>query len=254
MTSYTEQFIRKRLDVQPNPCKTGGMPNDTESPKLSRPERNFAAEVKRLREEAGWSQTELAERLRRQDLPYVNQATVSRIENASRPVRLMEAQAISAVFRVTVAQMTDPDASDVFLGLMEINERQDRTVLVTFKDSLREVARRQVVAEHEGRTLSKMAADRSTTDPEMLHRYDNLILNRRNFAEMNLQAEARSLIEQGRKDGSSAIRSMADSRTVVHLEESESERKLRDTAEDLSAKLREKSMVAREAQGSSQRG
>ena len=71
-------------------------------------ETHFAKNVKIVREQRGMSQEQLAELMREAGLPYVSQSTVSRIEKLTRPVRMMEAQALSTVFDVPVSQLISP--------------------------------------------------------------------------------------------------------------------------------------------------
>lgn len=71
-------------------------------------EGNFAANVKRLREDRGWSQGEMAQRLEEHGLAGFHQTTISRIEKRERSIRLGEARTYSAAFNVPIEQLLTP--------------------------------------------------------------------------------------------------------------------------------------------------
>lgn len=68
----------------------------------------FAASVKRLREEKGWSQGELAKRMNRAGFDGFHQTTISRIEKGDRPVRIGEARALARALGTLVGIMIAP--------------------------------------------------------------------------------------------------------------------------------------------------
>lgn len=68
----------------------------------------FAANVKALREERGWSQGELASRLRDAGLESFHPTTVVRMEKGERLVRLGEARVIADVLGTLVGVMVAP--------------------------------------------------------------------------------------------------------------------------------------------------
>lgn len=74
-------------------------------PRGAREEANFVANMRRLREEQGWSQGEMAKRMQDAGWSEFHQTTISRIEKGSRPVRLGEARGIAGVFGALVGQM-----------------------------------------------------------------------------------------------------------------------------------------------------
>ena len=76
----------------------------------------FAANVKRLRERAGWSQGELARRMVAAGRDGFHQTTISRIEKNERPVRISEAIGLAEVFDTTVTNMVAPPAEWQILG------------------------------------------------------------------------------------------------------------------------------------------
>lgn len=72
-------------------------------------EANFVANMKRLRESHGWSQGELAKRMKVAGWDKFHQTTISRIEQGVQPVRLGEARGIADALGATVDQMVLDD-------------------------------------------------------------------------------------------------------------------------------------------------
>lgn len=68
----------------------------------------FAQSVKRLREEKGWSQGELAKRMSKAGFDGFHQTTISRIEKGDRPVRIGEARGLARVLGTLVGIMIAP--------------------------------------------------------------------------------------------------------------------------------------------------
>lgn len=68
-------------------------------------EANFVANMKRLRADRGWSQGELAKRMKVAGWDKFHQTTISRIEQGVQPVRLGEARGIADALGTTVDQM-----------------------------------------------------------------------------------------------------------------------------------------------------
>jgi len=166
-------------------------------------EKNFAEEFKRERESRSWSQDELARRMRLCNLPYVTQATVSRIENLVRPVRLMEAQAVRLIFKRSVYSMTNPDPRDVMLNMIKVDDSRDREHYVTFKDSLRKTILAQMRAADDVEKISHLYED-SDLDPDAASKVRIVKTNRQNFAEMRILSEAADIVSMARR-GSAAI-------------------------------------------------
>lgn len=164
---------------------------EKESPKrLSREEVNFADQVRTLREDNGWSQEDLADRLRKANLEYINQTTVSRIENKTRPVRLMEAQALSRIFGRTVHTMTNPDSREIMLIFAEQTDGTARRAYVAFKNAAAEMSRVQLSAHGEIDHLRQIFGTGEGLDPETRVRFDGLMRNLENFTKINALSEA----------------------------------------------------------------
>jgi len=68
-------------------------------------ERRFAENMRRYREAKGWSQGELARRVREAGLENFHQTTISRIEKGERPIRLGEARVIAQVLKKSLTRL-----------------------------------------------------------------------------------------------------------------------------------------------------
>lgn len=71
-------------------------------------EARFAENMRRRREVNGWSQGELARRMREAGWDAFHQTTISRVENGERPVRLGEARAIAQVLGTGLTMLLQP--------------------------------------------------------------------------------------------------------------------------------------------------
>ena len=96
-------------------------------------ELRFREAMQNLRNARGWSQGELARRMVAEGWKDFHQATISRIEKGSRPVRLGEARAIARILDVPLSSMlaheAKAEAYSDFLNLMAVIY-EDRTALV----------------------------------------------------------------------------------------------------------------------------
>jgi transcriptional regulator with XRE-family HTH domain len=90
----------------------------------------FVENMRRLREKARMTQTDLAKALKARGLPF-HQPTIQRIENGDRPVRLNEAFAIADELDCDLETMTShliSEAEDITLGMERIS-RAYRSIL-----------------------------------------------------------------------------------------------------------------------------
>ncbi|MFI5729177.1 multiprotein-bridging factor 1 family protein [Kribbella sp. NPDC051587] len=86
------------------------MPRNVESVEPGTDEALFAENMRRRREELGWSQGELARKMQDAGWENFHQTTVSRIEKGERPIRLNEARGLAGVMDAAVAEMLRPPA------------------------------------------------------------------------------------------------------------------------------------------------
>ena len=81
--------------------------------RLTTPADEFRNGVRRARERKGWTQTDLAKRLRTQTEFPATQSTVSRIESGDRAVTIDEAFALADVLDVAPAALIAPEPPDL---------------------------------------------------------------------------------------------------------------------------------------------
>lgn len=73
----------------------------------------FGRRVERLRERNGWSQTELARKMKERGFDAFHQTTISRVEKGERPVRLGEAVAFADIFGRPLESMLAAPSAEV---------------------------------------------------------------------------------------------------------------------------------------------
>ncbi|MDQ0117444.1 transcriptional regulator with XRE-family HTH domain [Pseudarthrobacter defluvii] len=96
-----------------------------------------------LREERGWSQSELARRMTEAGWPKYTQMTVSRTEKGERPIRLNEAEALAQVFGIEMFELWLPRKLRRYsTELHEVEKRQAQLR----KDVLQLISRQETVA------------------------------------------------------------------------------------------------------------
>jgi transcriptional regulator with XRE-family HTH domain len=97
------------------------------------PEQLVGRLVRQLRQGRGWSQQEVAEKMRAYGYQW-SQATVTRLESASRPIRVNELADLAMLFEVHVTQFLNPEKSVVWDDLdgleREIEELSAKRVAV----------------------------------------------------------------------------------------------------------------------------
>jgi transcriptional regulator with XRE-family HTH domain len=172
--------------------------------KLTQPERRFAEQVRKLREDRGWSQSELADQMIGEGISYANASTISRIESAVRPVRMIEAQALSRLFKRTVEGMMHPDGREAFVEIFGANDMRRRMEFAHFKEAAHDLGRAQVYTFDEIAELKRLFSEGSIDDPQLRSRYEHVLANLEQFAAIDLEAEAADTIRAARSQ--SAVR------------------------------------------------
>ncbi len=132
--------------------------NATEN--LPTPEQLVARQVRLLRQGRGWSQQEVAEKMRAYGYQW-SQATVTRLESASRPIRLNELADLAILFSVPVTQFLESRDLDFQWDDLEALESEiasltkERDVLKAELDEKRYLA--MVATEREGAAAAALA-------------------------------------------------------------------------------------------------
>ena len=112
-------------------------------------EMHFIASVKRIREELGWSQGELAKRMSDSGWEGFHQTTISRIEKGERPVRLGEARGLAKALGALVGQMILPDEESKTLRDLELSVMRVEQAAKDLAYSAHDLLGQQTVLEHD---------------------------------------------------------------------------------------------------------
>lgn len=96
--------------------------------------------VKALRVARGWSQQELATRMRDQGQPW-RQTTVAKTEAADRPIRVNEAASLAAVFGITVGDLLTVPIDDYHLASATVHLAEVRTLAEAAQQRVSELER-----------------------------------------------------------------------------------------------------------------
>lgn len=161
-------------------------------------ERNFARQVRRLREKRGWNQTQLVEAVQQAGVRYMNQSTLSRIENLTRPVRLVEAEAIAKVFGRSISSMTDPEGPAGWMVLFHDMHEAARMVYTQFREVVYDIGAQQAGAEEQLEALRTVDPD--SLEPEARDQYEFLLVNLEQFVGIQLVDQARALVDEAKHD------------------------------------------------------
>lgn len=100
------------------------------------PEQLAARQLRLLRQGRGWSQHEVAEKMQAYGYRW-SQATVTRLESASRPIRLNELADLAILYGVPIAQLLESDVPDFEGDDLHALEREIVN-LTAQRDGLRE--------------------------------------------------------------------------------------------------------------------
>jgi transcriptional regulator with XRE-family HTH domain len=136
------------------------------------PEQQVARYLRLLRQGHGWSQQDVAEKMKPYGYQW-SQATVTRLESASRPIRINELTALATLYSIPVTQLleiqlTGSDFDDLDALEKEIASLTERRNALI--ENLEEARYKRMVAqEYEGALASSLA--RLTARLESLMRW-----------------------------------------------------------------------------------
>lgn len=133
-------------------------------------EANFIAAVKRIREEQGWSQGELARRMAESGWEGFHQTTISRIEKGERPVRLGEARGLAKALGALVGQMILPPDESKTLRDLELAVMSVECSAKELARSAEELITNQTTLKHELAEASEVSID-GDMDAWIVERY-----------------------------------------------------------------------------------
>jgi transcriptional regulator with XRE-family HTH domain len=127
---------------------------------VPRPEQIVARHIRLLRQGRGWSQQEVAEKMRPYGYEW-SQATVTRLESATRPIRLNELADLATLFGVPVTQFLESRGPGSGWDDLEALDNELASLTAerdALKAQLDEACyRAMVAAEYEGSLRAQMA-------------------------------------------------------------------------------------------------
>lgn len=169
--------------------------SEVEEADYNRHEHRFREEMKRRREGHGWSQGELADRMRTYGAAHANQMMVSRVEKGLRPIRMTEALAVAAAFGTTFDRFISRSEFDDYIDDLELYiAAEQRALLEVRRAADVYFERQQAVAEvlEDARTRVPAVADTTRERREL-----NMMIRRLEYvvehplSEAIAQSEAR---------------------------------------------------------------
>jgi len=86
-------------------------PDERAPADMPTPEQLVGRQLRLLRQARGWSQQEVAEKMRPFGYEW-SQATVTRLESATRPIRLNELADLALLYGVPIEQFLEPEVQD----------------------------------------------------------------------------------------------------------------------------------------------
>lgn len=166
----------------------------------------YGARLRAIREERSITQAQLVESLKRWGIDYMNTSTLSRIESGVRPVRLVEAQAVSRILQVSAESMI---ADSEVLAFYESRARNARQRFVGFREAAVDVTQAQL------QLVTYLPALRELLDgdldADLRVAVEDTLRNIEGYVAIDLAQEATDLAQQTResfesREGSSAGR------------------------------------------------
>lgn len=127
-------------------------------------EAHFIAAVKRIREELGWSQGELAKRMADSGWEGFHQTTISRIEKGERPVRLGEARGLAKALGALVGQMLLPEEESKALRDLELALVSVEQAAKDIASSAHDLLTGQTILSYQLKEALEMSVDESADD------------------------------------------------------------------------------------------
>ncbi|MBE4716752.1 helix-turn-helix transcriptional regulator [Pseudarthrobacter sp. AB1] len=157
-------------------------------------EAHFIAAVKRIREELGWSQGELAKRMSDSGWEGFHQTTISRIEKGERPVRLGEARGLAKALGALVGQMLLPAEQSKTLRDLELSVVNAEKAATAIAASAQELLGTQTSLQYELEEALEISVDESADD-WVRERYSSVIEAARRALKMTPNGVMKEFLE-----------------------------------------------------------
>lgn len=175
---------------------------------LTGEDRAFARALRARREAKGWSQGELAAKMRARGFDHLSQVAISRIEQLKRAARLGEARGLASVLEVPLAVMMNPNGATMAVLRLVLDRP---AVAVQDLDVFQELAERLGDAWGHMRSdmgmieqvAAKMGADLDE-DPETVLQLDMYLESVRELLQRDPVALAGGWFEKAYQDAAAA--------------------------------------------------
>ncbi len=132
-------------------------PNHYAAANLPTPEQLVGREVRTLRQGRGWSQQEIADKMRAYGYEW-SQATVTRLESATRPIRVNELADLAMLFGVPVVQFLDPRVQVSAWDDLDALEREIERLAATQRRIREQLDHQKALADEAERGRAEVAA------------------------------------------------------------------------------------------------
>jgi transcriptional regulator with XRE-family HTH domain len=143
--------------------------NETHRPAaadLPTPEQLVGRQVRLLRQGRGWSQQEVAEKMQAYGYQW-SQATVTRLESASRPIRVNELADLARLFGVPATQFLDSRARDFAWDDLDALEREIEELTAERREIREHLDRQEALAEEAARGRASVAGHLARVDSRL---------------------------------------------------------------------------------------
>ena len=143
--------------------------NETHRPAaadLPTPEQLVGRQVRLLRQGRGWSQQEVAEKMQAYGYQW-SQATVTRLESASRPIRVNELADLARLFEVPATQFLDSRARDFAWDDLDALEREIEELTAERREIREHLDRQEALAEEAARGRASVAGHLARVDSRL---------------------------------------------------------------------------------------
>lgn len=130
------------------------------------PEQLVGRQVRLLRQGRGWSQQEVAEKMQAYGYQW-SQATVTRLESASRPIRVNELADLAKLFGVPATQFLDSRARDFAWDDLDALEREIEELTAERREIREHLDRQEALAEEAARGRASVAGHLARVDSRL---------------------------------------------------------------------------------------
>lgn len=127
----------------------------------------------------------------------MNQTALSRLENGTRPVRMIEGVALARAFQCSIADLLHPDKREPLFELAREGLNATHRSFAEAKDAARAFIQNQRNLVEQLEMVEQLYPNMESEDPESLSRLNLYFLNANNMVAKDIVDEVRSIAEEG---------------------------------------------------------